>query len=441
MIRREPFGGIIYDDKTGKVYTTDKYSFRALEMFTQEGLGRDDISKKLQKEFPHWKPDLNAMNEFFTMATSMFTDEILSVQRGGLLNNGSGIVPWGDDKETTHFIAPVIIFWIYTNKCNLQCIHCVQDSGEILKNELSVSECKKVIDEFHEMGVFELSFSGGEPTSRLDDLLQIGRYARDLGFKLSIATNGILASERNAKVLAESGFKYAQVSIEGPRATHDYIRGKGAYDRTLAGIRNLVRENFFVMLATTVSDFNKAEFEDVVELAKNLGVKGVRFVRFLPMGRGLKNLELFSISKEDELRVAEKLWRVKWKNQDQLMITFNKHYASYGMKVAPDASGLDSFNWKWDCPAGRMRASIMPNGDITACPLIGSLGLNGGNVRTHSFKELWEQGSFFGEFREEKEDCAGCPEWNICKGGCKAWSYAKHDRLGARDPLCFREIF
>lgn len=433
MIRREEFGGVIYDDGTGKLYNLNPVAFRALEMHSQEKLNINDIHAGLKKEFGD-VPKMAELKNLIKVITEKFSNEALSLQVG---RKDDDIWDGKSVSDVTHFIAPAIIFWIFTNKCNLRCTHCVQDSGCAYENELSVDECKKIIDQFHKMGVAELSFSGGEPLCRKKDLIEIGKYAKNLGFKLSIATNGVLVTPKLAKELRDAGFKYAQVSIEGSKVVHDSVRGEGAFDKAVRGIKNLVKENFSVMLATTVSNFNKDDLHSVIDLAKLLGVTGVRFVRFLPMGRGLQNIDKFSISKDDELKVAEYLWREKWKNIGQIVMTFNKHYASYGMKVAPEVSGLDEFKWRWDCPAGRMRASVMPTGEITACPLIGSLGLSAGNVRTHDFDKLWFDSAFFNSFRKEKEDCIGCQQWEICKGGCKAWSYAKHGNLTARDPLCF----
>ncbi len=436
MIRKERFGGVIYDEGSGKVYSVDDFTFRAIELMNQ-GKIDSEILGVLENEF-NVDPDKKQFQQLKELLAKTFLPESLKVQRNSSVVNGEKISFDGD--LGTHFVAPIIIFWILTNKCNLRCIHCVQDSGIAYDGELSAMECRSIIDQFNEMGVCELSFSGGEPLSVFDKLIDIGSYSRDLGFKLSVATNAVSASMQRAQMLSDAGFGYAQVSIEGPQALHDKIRGRGSFEATIKGIANLNKAGLSIMLACTVSDANKNDLESVIELAKQLEVRGVRFVRFLPMGRGLDHIDMFSISRDDELSTAEKLWKLKWQNINNLVITFNKHYASYGMKVAPDVSGLDEFDWKWDCPAGRMRATVMPTGEITTCPLIGSLGLSGGNVRTHDFRKLWDSSSFFQEFREEKEDCIGCKEWKICKGGCKAWSYVDSGRISSKDPLCFLNL-
>ncbi|MDD3498623.1 MAG: radical SAM protein [Candidatus Moranbacteria bacterium] len=436
MIRKEKFGGIIYNEDSGKVYSVDDFTFRAIEL-KNEHKSDSVVLKILEQEFSV-QPDEKQYYQLQELLAKNFTPESLKTQRNSCITDDEKI-SFGEDMGS-HFVAPIIIFWILTNKCNLRCMHCVQDSGIEYDGELSTVECMSIIDQFNEMGVCELSFSGGEPLSVFDKLIDIGSYSRNLGFKLSVATNAVLANTKRAKMLFEAGFGYAQVSIEGSQHLHDKIRGKGAFEAAKKGIANLSKEGLSIMLATTISDANKEDLNIVIDLAKNLGVRGVRFVRFLPMGRGLDNLDMFSISRDDELRIAEKLWKLKWQNINDLVITFNKHYASYGMKVAPEISGLDEFDWKWDCPAGRMRATIMPSGEITTCPLIGSLGLSGGNVRTHNFRDLWLSSDFFQKFREEKEDCIGCKEWRICKGGCKAWSYVGSGRIGSRDPLCFLNL-
>jgi pyruvate-formate lyase-activating enzyme len=59
--------------------------------------------------------------------------------------------------------APVTIVWNFTNRCNLNCLHCHQDSSPTSSYpELKTSHAFKLIDNMSAAGVAILTFSGGE---------------------------------------------------------------------------------------------------------------------------------------------------------------------------------------------------------------------------------------------------------------------------------------
>jgi MoaA/NifB/PqqE/SkfB family radical SAM enzyme len=66
--------------------------------------------------------------------------------------------------------APVNVTWEITLKCNLRCVHCLSNSGEVSRDELNTSECMKLIDELSAIRVFQVNIGGGEPFIRNDFL-------------------------------------------------------------------------------------------------------------------------------------------------------------------------------------------------------------------------------------------------------------------------------
>ena len=76
------------------------------------------------------------------------------------------------------------------------------------------------MDNLVEMGVFEISFSGGKPLVLKKKLLNLGKQANRLGFHLNLATNATLITEETVDDLLNAGFHEIQVSVEGLEA-HD----------------------------------------------------------------------------------------------------------------------------------------------------------------------------------------------------------------------------
>jgi uncharacterized radical SAM superfamily Fe-S cluster-containing enzyme len=103
--------------------------------------------------------------------------------------------------------AQVTIVWNLTNRCNLNCLHCHQDSSPTSsERELTTSQAFKVIDNMNDAGVAILTFSGGEPLLR-KDLYAAVKRATDLGMLCTIASNGTLMTRETSVKLAKAGIR------------------------------------------------------------------------------------------------------------------------------------------------------------------------------------------------------------------------------------------
>lgn len=436
MIRREYFGGIIFHEQTHKIYTMDKYSFRLLELFFINKKTISQIQSDLLNEFGE-KFDEKEIESFTKQVKGNYGNSV-SVQRG---RKDDGI--WSSNWDRRHFSAPINCYWTFTNLCNLRCTHCAWDSDKPLPNELTTEQCKKIIDEMHTMGVCEISFSGGEPLSRKKQLLELGHYATQRGFHLGMATNATLIDTATADELLHAGINEVQVSFEGLEA-HESIRGCGVWDKTINGIRVLKQKEFDITFAVAINKTNFAELDIIINTARKEGIKYIRFVRFVPIGRGKQNMSLFEFTPEEEIKLAGILWQKRWELFPETILTFNKHYVSIGVINNPQLGEIpETFGWNWDCPSARSRICIMPQGKVAPCPLIGSLGLDGGDLTQSTLSDIWNHSEFFNFIRTDKrkynEKCESCNIWLKCKGGCKAASYAYFGNLMETDPLCLHD--
>jgi len=134
---------------------------------------------------------------------------------------------------------------------------------------------------------FSSSFNvtGGEPFMRRD-IFEVLEEITKHGFEIYLLTNGILVYRDRARMLSELGVKGVQVSIEGPEAVHNSIRGKGSFSSALAGVQRLLDAGLVVTLNTTLSAINSDAFLQMIELCSSLGVQRLGFSRLVPSGRG-----------------------------------------------------------------------------------------------------------------------------------------------------------
>src|SRR5574341_654630 len=143
------------------------------------------------------------------------------------------------------YLAPRLReLWLHTNNsCNLACEHCLVSSGPDGDRGLDGEALFALIDEAAALGVQRFYFTGGEPFYRRDAFDLVERVTRLHERELTVLTNGILfqGAVLDRLRLQDPARLRLQVSLDGATAaTNDPVRGKGSFERILAGIRNLV---------------------------------------------------------------------------------------------------------------------------------------------------------------------------------------------------------
>ena len=87
-----------------------------------------------------------------------------------------------------------------TRFCNLACIHCYSESNPQRKAALDPMVLGNALQLLRAEGYSVISFSGGEPLL-YSPLRAVVERSRELGFRVTMVTNGLLANERMDPVL------------------------------------------------------------------------------------------------------------------------------------------------------------------------------------------------------------------------------------------------
>jgi radical SAM protein with 4Fe4S-binding SPASM domain len=338
---------------------------------------------------------------------------------------------------------PVLGELALTYRCNERCLFCYASCGgascsspsaadaaaaEGGAGELTTEEWKGIIRIFKEEAKIPFfSFTGGEPLLR-GDLEELSGYARSLGLRVNLITNGSLASPERAATLKASGIDTAQVSLESPdAAVHDALCGVvGAWERTVAGIAALLDAGIAVQTNSTLTAWNRGSLLQLPALLKSLGVRRFSMNLFIPAGRGLSGRELF-VSYTEAGPVVDALRRQAHLAGLSFFWYSPTPYCIYN----PVARGLGNKS----CAAADGLVHVNPRGEILPCSSwpesLGSLVGHGSGKR--GFRDIWfsERSAFFKQKRFAPEACSGCGSFVACQGACPLyWAYAGEAELG-----------
>jgi len=162
--------------------------------------------------------------------------------------------------------------------CNLRCRHCWidPDFGASKKKYLPWEKVKRVFQDAKELGLNRVKLTGGEPLLH-PEFCDILHALKDMGFRLSLETNGTLVGEKEAQAIKETGC-FVAISLDGPNAeVHDDLRDvKGAFDKTLRGMALLKRENHGFQVIQSLYRKNQPLLEKTAKLAHELGARSLK---------------------------------------------------------------------------------------------------------------------------------------------------------------------
>lgn len=322
----------------------------------------------------------------------------------------------------------MIISWNITKQCNLYCEHCYRDSEQRqYEGELTTEEGKRLIKEIAQAGFRILVLSGGEPLIR-KDIFEFASYAKSVGLRPVVGTNGTLITAELARTMKESGIEAVAISIDdlcGEK--HDIFRNTpGCFEKALMGIDHCIKAGIRVQINSTVTKANKESILQITDLAKSVGASAHHPFFLVEVGRG-DNLGHLSLEHKEYIKLIHEVLDKQLDTELELKPTCAPQFMSFAKQRDM------KMRFTRGCIAGIGYCCILPNGDVHICPY---LPIKVGNVRESSFDQVWRESEIFNDLRnfdKYKGKCGTCANISIC-GGCRARAYKKTGDFLEEDP-------
>ena len=347
--------------------------------------------------------------------------------------------------------GPVVI-WNLVRRCNLTCKHCYSISADTdFPNELSTGQVFEVMDDLKQFRVPVLILSGGEPLLR-PDIYDIAHRAKAMGFYTALSTNGTLIDESNIDKIADVGFDYLGISIDGIAETHDKFRRKeGAFDASMKGLRLCRDRDIKVGLRFTMTQDNAHELPQLLELMEHERIDKFYFSHLNYAGRGNKN-------RKDDVFLNTTRWAMDLLF-DHAMNAVRQGKNSEFVTGNNDADGVYLLHWVeryFPEQAEHIRAKLVQWGGNSSGVNISNIDNQGnvhpdtmwwhynlGNVKERPFSEIWMDTSdpimagLKASPRKVTGRCGQCRHFDICGGNTRVRALQLTDDPWSEDPACY----
>lgn len=311
-----------------------------------------------------------------------------------------------------------------TGICNLKCKHCEVRGGEV-DNHPRLAQLFRMIDSIATVPEFRmLVLSGGEPFTR-KDIYEVIKYARDIGFEITIATNGTLISRETAEKLYHLDIGGVAISLDFIEPElHDNFRGvKDTWMKAMEGLKNSAKAGLYLQVNITLSKLNYHELEQLLLLSDKLNSHVVLLYQFQPFGRG-REVESLALTPSEYLKVIKTIIKLQRQLETLIIPIGLPQYFAYLSNKAPTLSKMFT-----GCIAGRGMFYVKWYGDAWPCAF---LQIKVGNVLEEPAIEIWKRNELLIKLRDRgnlKEPCRSCSYRESC-GGCRSRAY-----LLCGDPL------
>lgn len=340
--------------------------------------------------------------------------------------------------------------WHITDECDQRCRHCYLFAEDACRALVSmpyekmvevVDKCEDMCRSLNREPYFYLT--GGDPIlhPRFWDLAEL---LHERGHRWCVLGNPFHLDADVCARMRELGCRKYQLSLDGPRETHDAMRKPGSFDATLRAIPLIRESGMWANVMTTVSSANAAEIPDLIDLVASLDVDVYAFARYCPTsGQHRDEFHMEPLEYRDlllrcqeridaltaagchtEFQLKDHLWKLLLWEEGRLTLP------------EPPAPGEKPLIYD-GCHCGIAHMTILPTGDVYACRRMESLV---GNV----FKQTPEQ-IFLGDAMEHYRDfdrfekCRSCELFSVCRG-CPSVTAGYTGNMYAPDPQCWKEV-
>ena len=300
-----------------------------------------------------------------------------------------------------------------TYRCSEKCIHCYNEgatrnddekSTRGDREELSLDEYKKLIDDLYEQGLVKVCLTGGDPFSK-SFTWELIDYLYNKGIVFDVFTNGQRIVD-DVKRLADYYPRLVGVSIySGIAEVHDYItRIPGSWERSMSVVRQLSALGVPMNLKCCVMRPNVKSYYMVADIAKQYGAG-----------------PQFEVSLTDSIEGDRCVTKYLRMTPEQLEIVLrDDNVPLYVGKEAPNYGGQKKSMDRNPCGAGDNSFCITPEGNLIPCCAFHTLF---GNIKEQGVSDIIKESKELAYWRGLKlsdyEECGRydyCAYCNLCAG-------------------------
>jgi radical SAM protein with 4Fe4S-binding SPASM domain len=301
-----------------------------------------------------------------------------------------------------------------TTRCNLNCGHCYNRSGEII--DMPVESINNLIGFAEKYNVKRVVISGGEAVlhPQFKDVINSIRKNK-AKTKIVIQSNGLIGEIGIEDIKV---FDIIHLSFEPDSSS---IRSSSV-EKILEMARKFIDAGVYTYLFATVHPGNVDKLDWMVEVANSHKIE-IGFNLCIP---GHKN-EL-QLSGKEKNEIIEKLHKLHLSGR---ILRFTSPFAA----ILKNQKTEKYAGIKGGCTAGVAACVILPNGDVAPCPFFR---IKVGNIYDNKLETIWLKSEIFSILRKRpmfEEPCGKCEYLSYC-GGCRARAYYKTGKFNGFDADC-----
>lgn len=298
-----------------------------------------------------------------------------------------------------------------TSRCNFKCPHCYV--GEKTKSiDISFKTVQRLLKELKDLGIKSVHFTGGEVCTR-KDIGAIIEYAYDLGFHITMTTNGLLLSD-DLILIVKRYVARLNITVYGlSKETYSkFSSDPCAFDKIISTINNIKNQKQDILsLIFTLTPDNYVDFDKFIIFSKkrklpfNLG-------KTVPVGLALCDERLFS--------------------NDAYIAFIEKIEEKYGQAISEKSKFRQRV-----CKLEQI--TILVDGRVQICSLLRDAHFDFGNIYKESIIKIWQNKMlpFFLSIKVDSiEICKECEYKYLCGGECLALWRALESTKKAKCPPC-----
>jgi radical SAM protein with 4Fe4S-binding SPASM domain len=304
-------------------------------------------------------------------------------------------------------------------------------------NELTLDQIvNRVFLPAYRLGTRNIDFSGGEFLSRRD-AFELLHEADNIGFRISIVSNGATLNDKNIKKLKDLLGDNLMISLGINSFDNEENSDSRSVetDNILRLIAKLENENIRMNICVAAGAHTADSFASTIEKIKELKLPFNR-IPFTPRHTDAKHL---MFNKEILMNKIHPSLRRDFHGYVSFVPFFlptENYFAETGQSKP---NSLVPTNPSVGCWCGSFY-SITPEGDVTPCPLLGDH-VAGGNVLNEDLEQILFHSDLFKRIvsRENFGGKCGKCKYRFTCGGCRTMAYFQTGDVFGEDPTCFIE--